>query len=107
MKYLFILLFGIFVGIGGELLIPKNLYTTIGGGCLTEKGSKYVYMPTLMIYDPTNKEYPYPLPALGYPTSFVPSYRYAYALLTKEIVSLSQDNCNTITAKLTDSKRKK
>ena len=103
MKYLAMLFLGIFVGIGGEFLIPKKFYTTVGAGCIKQKDDKHIYMPELYIYDKDVD--PAPILFGGSPMTFVPSYRYAYALLTGEISYLNSGDCNAIVEKLIDSRR--
>jgi hypothetical protein len=102
MKYLVLLIVGIILGIGGELLIPENLYTTVGSGCIKYKVDGRTYMPELLIYDKTMADYP--IQFGGHPMTFMPSYRYAYALLTGEFSYLSQSECNDLIGKYIDSK---
>lgn len=103
MKYLFLFLAGISLGIGGELLIPQRLYTTVGAGCIRQKADNRVYMPQLLIYDKNQADYP--IPFGGHAMTFVPSYRYAYALLTGEFTYLKQNECNELIDKYIDSRR--
>ena|SRR5271165_1946414 len=100
MKYLLILLLGITIGIGGEFLIPKNLWTTVGSGCIKQTADGRVYMPELRIYDSKWGSDTYPIIFGGRPMTFVPSYRYALALLTGEISYLNTDECNKLVEKI-------
>lgn len=106
MKYLLILLAGISVGISGELLIPQKLYVTVGGGCIKQKSDGRVYMPELLIYDAKMTDFDYPIMYGGNPMTFVPSYRYAYALLTGELTYLSTKDCNSLIEKHIDAVEK-
>jgi hypothetical protein len=104
MKYLLLLFLGLSIGISGEMLIPKKFYVTVGGGCFAQKENGLVFMPQLIIYNP--KLNPYPRQYGGHEMDFVPSYRYAYALLTGEISHLNQDECNKLIQKFIDGERK-
>ena len=98
MKILLTLFLGILIGIGGEFLIPKSYYVTVGSGCIRD--GNMIFMPELRIYN--EKMDKYPLPYGGLPMEFVPSYRYAYALATKEISYLPQNECNVLVEKILD-----
>jgi hypothetical protein len=108
MKYLLVLSLGIGLGIGGEFLIPKKLWTTVGNGCIKERanssGPDYVFMPELRIYNYKTDEYPVMFG--GKAMTFVPSYRYAYALLTGELSYLNQDECNSLKMKFIKAEKK-
>lgn len=104
MRYLTVLLLGLSLGIGGEFILPKSLYTTVGAGCIKQKSNGYIYIPQLIIY--STKIDPYPRFYGGHPMTFVPSYRYAYALLSGELSYLNQKDCNNIVSKFIDGRRK-
>lgn len=107
MKWLSILLLGICLGIGGEFIIPSNFRTTVAGGCISQKSDGRTYMPELLVYDPKFSPVPIQVGRIGSGIAFVPSYRWAYALLTKEVSYLDQDKCNALIQKYWDDRNKK
>ena len=106
MKYLLILLLGILIGIGGELLIPTKFHTIVNGECILQKSDGRVFIPEMIMYDKKQSPYPLTIGTSGKPMTFMPSYKYAYALLIGDLSYLSRNECNVLIGKYIEGNKK-